>query len=165
MQLSSHYEPVFPDKLECQRTLEHIPNSICIKVSDILFQQNTFLVSGEYKHLFIWKAKMGDLLFTFNVTFMHCWYHSGLWQTWQHRWWLFHLLCCDTIQPICYDLYVGGWWMECRRYFYRRVVTKSGQSWSWSWSPDGVTVVRQFGFSLCAAPPRSFFILIYEGSK
>ena len=55
--------------------------------------------------------------------------------------------------------------MECRRYFYRGIVTKSGQSQSWSWSPDRVTVVRQFGFSLCAAPPRTFFVLIYKGSK
>ena len=52
-------------------------------------------------------------------------------------------------------------WNEllCRRYFYQRVVTKSGWSWSWSWSLDGVTVKRQFGFSSCAVPSRSFFHL------
>ena len=55
---------------------------------------------------------------------------------------------------------------ECRRYFYWGVAAKSGWSWSWSWrwSSDEVTVARRFGFSLCAAPPRSFFVLIYEGS-
>ena len=50
-------------------------------------------------------------------------------------------------------------------YFYRGVVTKSGWGQSQSWSIDEITVVRQFGFSLCAVPPRSFFILIYKGSE
>ena len=50
-----------------------------------------------------------------------------------------------------------------RMYFYRRgsyqvqleLELESGQ----------VTVERQFGFSLCAAPPRSFLCLNYEGSS
>ena len=60
---------------------------------------------------------------------------------------------------------VGGWRTECGRYFYRGIVTKSGQSRSWSWSPDGVTVMRQFSFSLCAVPPRSFLHLNLWGVK
>ena len=44
-----------------------------------------------------------------------------------------------------------------------RVITKSGRSQSQSWSPDRVTVKRQFGFSLCAAPPRSFLYLKLQG--
>ena len=44
-----------------------------------------------------------------------------------------------------------------RMYFYQRGSYQS--SWSWSWSPVGVTVERPFGFSLCAAPPRSFLRL------
>ena len=53
---------------------------------------------------------------------------------------------------------------ECRRQFYQGVAIKSGRSWSWRWSPSVIAVKRRFGFSLCAAPPRSFFVLIYEGS-
>ena len=50
-------------------------------------------------------------------------------------------------------------------YFYQGVVTKSGQSRGRSWSLNMITVERRFGFSLYAAPPRSFFVLIYEGSE
>ena len=73
----------------------------------------------------------------------------------------------SVLVPDCYELYcqrVDGR-TECRKYFYQGVVTRSSWSWSWRRSPDEITVARQFGFSLCAVPPRSFFVLIYEGPK
>ena len=51
-----------------------------------------------------------------------------------------------------------------RNIFDAKVITKFG--WSWcqchNWSLDGVIVRRWFSFSLCAVPPKSFFILIYK---
>ena len=65
----------------------------------------------------------------------------------------------------CIKLSEGDGQVECRMYFYRGVVTKSGQSPSPSWSLNVITAVRRFGFSLCAVPLRSFFILMYKGSE
>ena len=52
---------------------------------------------------------------------------------------------------------VVGW--RSIEVIYWRVVTKSGQSRSRSWSLNEITIRRQFGFSLCAAPPESFLCL------
>ena len=70
------------------------------------------------------------------------------------QWWVGHLLW-TVISEVDKRA-------ECRRWVYWKVVIKSGQSRSWSLNM--ITVKRRVSFSLCAAPPRSFFVLIYEGS-
>ena len=64
------------------------------------------------------------------------------------------------------------WRRNCRRSIGERSVESNSTKGSYQvqsesgrrWSPNVINVRRWFGFSLCAAPPRSFFVLIYEGS-